>query len=100
MAHDILIVDDEADIRLLIAGILRDEGYQTREAANSDGALEAIRARRPTLVILDIWLQGSRLDGLETLDVDQARASQLAGGHDQRPWQYRNRRAVDQARRL
>ncbi len=69
MAHDILIVDDEADIRLLIAGILRDEGYHTREAANSDGALEAIRGRRPTLVILDIWLQGSTLDGLETLAV-------------------------------
>jgi len=69
MAHDILIVDDEADIRLLIAGILRDEGYHTREAANSDGTLEAIRARRPTLVILDIWLQGSTLDGLETLAV-------------------------------
>jgi len=69
MAHDILIVDDEADIRLLIAGILRDEGYHTREAANSDGALEAIRARRPTLAILDIWLQGSTLDGLETLAV-------------------------------
>jgi len=69
MAHDILIVDDEADIRLLIAGILRDEGYHTREAANSDGTLEAMRARRPTLVILDIWLQGSTLDGLETLEV-------------------------------
>jgi two-component system nitrogen regulation response regulator NtrX len=69
MAHDILIVDDEADIRLLIAGILRDEGYHTREAANSEGALEAIRARRPTLVVLDIWLQGSALDGLETLAV-------------------------------
>jgi two-component system nitrogen regulation response regulator NtrX len=69
MAHDILIVDDEADIRLLIAGILRDEGYHTREAANSNGTLEAIRARRPTLVILDIWLQGSTLDGLETLAV-------------------------------
>ena len=69
MARDILIVDDEADIRLLIAGILKDEGYQTREAANSDGALEAIRARRPTMVVLDIWLQGSTLDGLETLEV-------------------------------
>ncbi|MEA2780942.1 MAG: two-component system, NtrC family, nitrogen regulation response regulator NtrX [Rhodospirillaceae bacterium] len=69
MARDILIVDDEADIRLLIAGILKDEGYQTRDAANSDGALEAIRARRPTLVVLDIWLQGSTLDGVETLEV-------------------------------
>ncbi|KIL98812.1 Nitrogen regulation protein NtrX [Paramagnetospirillum magnetotacticum MS-1] len=68
MAHDILIVDDEADIRALIAGILEDEGHHTREAANSDEALEGIRARRPNLVIQDIWLQGSRLDGLEVLD--------------------------------
>ena len=68
MAHDILIVDDEADIRMLIAGILRDEGYQTREAADSTAALAAIHARRPNLLILDIWLQNSRLDGLELLD--------------------------------
>ena len=67
MAHDILIVDDEADIRALIAGILEDEGYSTREAGNSDAALEAIRARRPSLVIQDIWLQGSKLDGLGIL---------------------------------
>jgi two-component system nitrogen regulation response regulator NtrX len=67
MAHDILIVDDESDIRALIAGLLGDEGFQTREAADSDGALEAIRARRPSLVLLDIWLQGSRLDGLSIL---------------------------------
>ena len=63
MAHDILIVDDEADIRMLIAGVLKDEGYATREAADSDEALAAIQARQPTLVILDIWLQGSELDG-------------------------------------
>jgi two-component system, NtrC family, nitrogen regulation response regulator NtrX len=67
MAHDILIVDDEADIRMLIAGVLRDEGYATRDAANSDEALAAIQARQPTLVILDIWLQGSELDGIEIL---------------------------------
>jgi two-component system nitrogen regulation response regulator NtrX len=67
MAHDILIVDDEADIRSLVAGILTDEGYQAREAADSDSALEAIHARRPSLVLLDIWLQGSRLDGLGIL---------------------------------
>ena len=67
MAHDILIVDDEADIRALIAGILEDEGYSTREAANSDAALEAVRARRPSLIIQDIWLQGSTLDGLGIL---------------------------------
>lgn len=68
MARDILIVDDETDIRSLIAGILQDEGYETRMAADSDGALHEIEARRPSAVILDIWLQGSRLDGLEILD--------------------------------
>jgi two-component system, NtrC family, nitrogen regulation response regulator NtrX len=67
MAHDILIVDDEADIRMLIAGVLRDEGYATREAADSTEALAAIHARQPTLVILDIWLQGSELDGIAIL---------------------------------
>jgi two-component system nitrogen regulation response regulator NtrX len=69
MAADILIVDDEADIRELIAGILEDEGYQARLAHNSDAALSAIEERRPSLVILDIWLQGSRLDGLDLLNV-------------------------------
>ncbi|MCE9649216.1 MAG: sigma-54 dependent transcriptional regulator [Parvibaculum sp.] len=69
MASEILIVDDEADIRELVAGILNDEGYDTRVAGDSDGALAAIEARRPGLVVLDIWLQGSRLDGLELLDV-------------------------------
>ncbi|HEV8680060.1 MAG TPA: sigma-54 dependent transcriptional regulator [Stellaceae bacterium] len=67
MAHDILIVDDEADIRMLIAGVLRDEGYATRDAADSSEALAAIQARQPTLVILDIWLQGSELDGIGIL---------------------------------
>jgi two-component system, NtrC family, nitrogen regulation response regulator NtrX len=67
MAHEILIVDDEPDIRLLIDGILRDEGYETRQAADSDAAIAAFRARRPALVILDVWLQGSRLDGLGIL---------------------------------
>lgn len=67
MASDILIVDDEADIRELIAGILEDEGYTARRAKDSDEALNAITDRRPSLVILDIWLQGSRMDGLEIL---------------------------------
>lgn len=67
MAADILIVDDEADIRMLTSGILEDEGFDTREAANSDDALSAVEARRPSLVLLDIWLQGSRLDGLGIL---------------------------------
>ena len=68
MALDILVVDDEHDIRELVAGVLEDEGYDTRSAADSDAALEAIAARRPSLVLLDVWLQGSRLDGLELLD--------------------------------
>ena len=68
MAHDILIVDDEADIRQLISDILEDEGYRTRMAANSDEAFEVIATRLPHLVIQDIWLQGSRLDGLQILD--------------------------------
>ncbi|MEJ2124723.1 MAG: sigma-54 dependent transcriptional regulator [Alphaproteobacteria bacterium] len=67
MASDILIVDDEADIRELIAGILEDEGYTARRAKDSDETLAAITERRPSLVILDIWLQGSRMDGLEIL---------------------------------
>jgi two-component system nitrogen regulation response regulator NtrX len=68
IAPEILIVDDEDDIRDLIAGILHDEGYETRVASDSDGALEAVRHRRPRLVVLDIWLQGSRLDGIQVLD--------------------------------
>ena len=67
MAHEILIVDDEPDIRLLIEGILQDEGYETRQAGDSTTAIAAFRARCPSLVILDIWLQGSRLDGLGIL---------------------------------
>jgi two-component system, NtrC family, nitrogen regulation response regulator NtrX len=69
MSSDILIVDDEADIRDLVAGILQDEGHQTRTAGNSDEALMSVSARRPSLVFLDIWLQGSRLDGLQLLDM-------------------------------
>ncbi|MDT8757976.1 sigma-54 dependent transcriptional regulator [Sphingomonas psychrotolerans] len=68
MSLDILVVDDERDIRELVAGVLEDEGYATRAAADSDSALEAIAERRPSLVLLDVWLQGSRLDGLELLD--------------------------------
>ncbi|HVG50834.1 MAG TPA: sigma-54 dependent transcriptional regulator [Xanthobacteraceae bacterium] len=68
MTTDILIVDDEADIRELVAGILQDEGHGTRTAGNSDDAIAAIRSRRPSLVFLDIWLQGSRADGLQVLD--------------------------------
>ncbi len=72
MPHEILIIDDEPDIRMLVEGILRDEGYDTRQASNSDTAIAAFRARRPSLVILDVWLQGSRLDGLGILQALQA----------------------------
>ncbi len=69
MASDILIVDDEDDIREIVSGILSDEGHGTRLARNSDEALGAIEARRPQLILLDIWLQGSRLDGLQLLEI-------------------------------
>ena len=68
MASDILVVDDEEDIRELVAGILSDEGHEARTAGNSDAALAAIAERVPRLVLLDIWLQGSTLDGLALLD--------------------------------
>jgi two-component system, NtrC family, nitrogen regulation response regulator NtrX len=68
MPIDILIVDDEADIRAAISGILGDEGYETRVAHDSDTALAALAERRPSLMVLDVWLQGSRLDGIELLD--------------------------------
>ncbi len=77
MVADILIVDDEADIRELIAGILQDEGFETRLAHNSDAALAELAQRRPSLVILDIWLQGSRLDGLDLLLEIKARNPDL-----------------------
>ena len=68
IAAEILVVDDEEDIRDLVSGILGDEGYETRVAADSDSAVAAVRQRRPQLVVLDIWLQGSRLDGIQVLD--------------------------------
>ncbi len=71
MAADILVVDDERDIRDLVAGILEDEGYEVRTAASSDEALAALNERKPSLVFLDIWLQGSAMDGLEILDLIQ-----------------------------
>ncbi len=68
MALDILIVDDEQDIRELVSGVLEDEGFATRTAANSTEALQAMADRRPSLVLLDVWLQGSKLDGLQILE--------------------------------
>src|SRR6476620_11616381 len=69
MAHDILIVDDERDICTLSAGILEDEGHTARRAHNSTEAVDAVGQRRPALVILDVWLQGSELDGLQILEL-------------------------------
>jgi two-component system nitrogen regulation response regulator NtrX len=68
MSAEILIVDDEPDICELVSGILQDEGYTTRTAREADEAINAIKARRPNLLFLDIWLQGSKLDGLQILD--------------------------------
>src|SRR3978361_1643970 len=72
MATDILIVEDEADIREPVLGILSDEVHGTRTAKDSDEALASIQARRPQLVFLDIWLQGSKLDGLQLLEIAKA----------------------------
>lgn len=67
MSLDILVVDDEADIRELVCGVLEDEGYRPRSASDADSTLAALAERRPSLVLLDVWLQGSRLDGLQLL---------------------------------
>lgn len=77
MALDILIVDDERDIRDLVAGVLSDEGYDCRTAGDSTSALEAVDDKRPSLVLLDVWLHGSPMDGLEVLDAIKAREPDL-----------------------
>ena len=77
MALDILIVDDERDIRELVAGVLSDEGYECRTAGDSRSALEAVDERRPSLVLLDVWLHGSPMDGLEVLAEIKAREPEL-----------------------
>jgi two-component system nitrogen regulation response regulator NtrX len=74
---DILVVDDEADIRELVSELLEDEGYSTRTANDGDKAIEEVMRRRPSLVVLDVWLQGSRLDGLEVLDILRQRYPEL-----------------------
>jgi two-component system nitrogen regulation response regulator NtrX len=89
MALEVLIVDDEQDIRELVAGVLEDEGYQARTAADSDAALAALAERRPSLVLLDVWLQGSRIDGLDLLDEIKRRIRRCLCCH-LRPWQYRH----------
>ena len=77
MAIDILIVDDEKDIRYLVAGVLSDEGYECRTAGDSVSALAAVDERRPSLVLLDVWLHGSPMDGLEVLDAIKSREPDL-----------------------
>ncbi|MBY6128740.1 sigma-54 dependent transcriptional regulator [Qipengyuania aquimaris] len=77
MALDILIVDDERDIRELVAGVLSDEGYECRTAADSVSALDAVDEKRPSLVLLDVWLHGSPMDGLEVLDAIKLREPEL-----------------------
>ncbi|MEM8920319.1 MAG: response regulator, partial [Pseudomonadota bacterium] len=69
MNSEILVVDDEIDIRELIGGILEDEGYSVRTAGDSESALAAVRTRAPSLVVLDVWLKGSEFDGLEILSM-------------------------------
>jgi len=85
MALEVLVVDDEADIRDLVSGVLEDEGYSVRTAADSTSALEAMRDRRPSLLLLDVWLQGSRLDGLQLLQevkrVDPSLPVLIISGH-------------------
>ena len=77
MALDVLVVDDEADIRELVSGVLEDEGYEVRTAADSTQTLDAIEDRRPSMVLLDVWLQGSRLDGLQLLQEIKRRDSTI-----------------------
>jgi two-component system nitrogen regulation response regulator NtrX len=85
MSSDILVIDDEADIRDLVSGILEDDGHQVRTARDSDEALDALRRRSPAMVVLDIWLQGSRIDGLELLtmlkEIDSELPVVVISGH-------------------
>ena len=77
MALEVLVVDDEADIRELVSGVLEDEGYAVRTAADSDSTLDAVEERRPSMVLLDVWLQGSRMDGLQLLQEIKRRDSTI-----------------------
>ncbi|MBX9896496.1 MAG: sigma-54 dependent transcriptional regulator [Qipengyuania sp.] len=77
MTLEILVVDDERDIRELVAGVLSDEGYACRTSGDSAGALEEIDRKRPSLVLLDVWLHGSPMDGLEVLDAIKSREPDL-----------------------
>src|SRR4051812_131509 len=79
MALEVLVVDDEADIRELVSGVLEDEGYEVRTASDSGSALEAVEERRPSMVLLDVWLHGSRLDGLQLLQEIKGRDPTIPG---------------------
>ena len=68
MKYDILIVEDEDDIRAMIGGILEDDGYEVRLTATSAEAINSLKSRKPSLMILDVWLKGSTMDGIELLD--------------------------------
>ena len=68
MKYDILIVEDEDDIRAMIGGILEDDGYEVRLTATSAEAINSLKSRKPSLMILDVWLKGSAMDGIELLD--------------------------------
>src|SRR3569832_2351738 len=99
MALDILIIDDEDDIRDLIAGILEDEGHETRQAHDADSALNEIARRRPSLVFLDIWMQGLCLDGLQLLDVFQTQhpflpVEMISGNGNEATADYAKRRGA------
>ena len=77
MALDILIVDNEQDIRDLVSGVLDDDGYGTRTAATADEALAALDERLPSLILLDVWLRGSSMDGIELLKAIKSRDPQI-----------------------
>ena len=99
-ASDILIVDDEADIRELVAGILQDEGYETRTARDSDSALTSIGSRRPSLAVPRYLAAGLEARRAAAARQREGRAPGTAGGDDLRPRQHRDRRLGDQARCL
>jgi two-component system nitrogen regulation response regulator NtrX len=89
-AGDILIVDDERDIRSLIAATLRDEGFATMEAASAGEARDLMAAKPPGLAILDIWMRDSDMDGLELLEWVKGYLPGIACRDDIRPWHGRN----------
>ena len=67
MANEILVIDDNSDIRALIAGILKDKGFSVREAANFDQALIEINKKLPDIAIIDVKLDKGDNDGIELL---------------------------------